>query len=164
METLSFTTSTFLIGEKRVKERKKCVSATLLFIYGSICLPACACVGRKSEPTRPVTHSFLAVTLWTAEFNVGSKYLCRFENLYILVACWWIFPAVINSRVVWKTSEAYDSSSIHLFRHVCFRKTTVSFITSVTLSTRPPRPPGRILWNFIFRLFYLNLSRRAGCF
>jgi hypothetical protein len=50
-----------------------CVSTTLPFIYGSICLPACACVGHKSKPTRPVIHSYLLVTLWTAEFNVGVE-------------------------------------------------------------------------------------------
>ena len=53
-----------------MKERKNCVSAMLFSIYGSICLPARACVGHKFKTTRPVTRSVLLVTLWTAEFNV----------------------------------------------------------------------------------------------
>jgi len=72
METVTFTTSTFLIGEKE-RRKERIVFPPSCCLYGSICLRACACVGHKSKPTRPVSHSVLVVTLWTAEFNVGVE-------------------------------------------------------------------------------------------
>jgi hypothetical protein len=69
---------------KRVTERKRCVSATLSFIYGRIYLPACAYVGQNPKTTLPVTRSALVVTLWTAEFNVGGRNSWVFMKIGVL--------------------------------------------------------------------------------